>query len=837
MNNASVLIVDDRPENLIALEATLENLDCDIVQADSGEAALELSLARDFAIILLDVQMPGMNGYETAEMFRSLKRTRHIPIIFVTAICKDQQHMFKGYDAGGVDFLFKPIEEEVLLSKMKVFLSMDAQKQQLKQQSKLLDDQLKEITQQKAELSLERYRLEKAQEVAGVGSWDLMDLKNLADLSTQCYQVMGLAKTDNTELNSLLDQLDHEARGVIDDSIRSFKQGESTFWDLEHKIITQDGSKKTIRHHGEDFINEETHTRHLIATVQDITELRGAQQQLMVANTILESATEGMVITNAQGSIQWVNRAFCDLMGYSTEELLGNPIKILRSERHDTEFYREIWTSLLNDQSWHGEIWNRNKSGQALLFTATIALIEGNPNDEARYLAIYNDITDLKSESSQTSYQPNHDALTRLPDRYLLQDRLIQTCHYAANFANQVALIYLDVENFSKINQKYGFPFGDAVLQKIAKRIDSAIGYQTCLYRVCNDEFAFLVPFSDKGNEFIFYINMIREKLARPLLIDNQSLTVGLKVGISVYPQDSNSPADLVQMAQNALRLDETEAGNSFCFYNADIDKRIKNSLLMESGLRNAIAQNELFLTYQPKLNMATAEIEGVEALIRWRHPEHGIMSPADFIPVAETSGLILPLSEWVLDEACRQTKLWHSQGHKITTAVNISACHFNNGKLLEDVDKALKKYDLPAEFLEIEITENMMMENMDVIIPMLKAFKARKVGISVDDFGTGYSSFAYLKALPVDTLKIDRSFIKDLHINKDDIHIVQAIINMAHKMGLKVVAEGVEEQLHCQKLCSVGCDVVQGYYISRPEEAEMLQDILDVAYISHLAI
>ncbi|WP_281561420.1 EAL domain-containing protein [Thalassomonas sp. RHCl1] len=837
MNKASVLIVDDRPENLIALEATLESLDCDIIQASSGEAALELSLDLDIAIILLDVQMPGMDGYETAEMFRSIKRTRNIPIIFVTAICKAQQHMFKGYAAGGVDFLFKPIEEEVLLSKVKVFLAMDAQKQQLKQQSSLLDGQLRELKQRKAELSLERYRLEKAQEVAGVGSWDLIDRENKAGFTAQCYRVLGLTDSENTQLSSLLSQVDQEARTVIDNSIRSFQQGEPAFWDIEHKITTQDGNEKTIRHHGEDFIDEETRTRHLIATVQDITELRGAQQQLMIANTILENATEGMVITNEQGTIEWVNRAFCELMGYAAEELLNGPIKILRSERHDAAFYRDMWETLLEEKSWQGEIWNRNKSGQALLFMSTIALVEGNQNEGTQYLAIYNDITDLKAEGSLTNYLPNHDALTRLPDHYLLEDRLVQTCHYAANFSKQVALIYLDIESFSYINQEFGFPFGDTVLQKIAKRIDSAIGYQTSLYRVCNDEFAFIVPFSDTGREFIFYINMIREKLTRPLHIDKHSLSLNLKVGVSVYPRDSKSPVDLIERARDALRHNEKEARSSFCFYNEDINKQIKDSLLLESDIRNALEKKEFFLTYQPKLNMATAEIEGVEALIRWQHPEHGIVSPINFIPAAEASGLILPLSEWVLDEACRQAKLWHTQGYKITTAVNISAGHFNNGKLLEDIDKTLKKYNLPAECLEIEITENMMMQNMDVIIPMLKALKARKVCISIDDFGTGYSSFAYLKSLPVDTLKIDRSFIKDLHHHKDDIHIVQAITNMAHKMGLKVVAEGVEEQEHCQQLCSIGCDVVQGYYISRPEKADNIQGLLDVAYISHLSI
>lgn len=836
MNNASVLIVDDRPENLIALEATLDSLDCDIIQASSGEEALELSLEQDFSIILLDVQMPGMDGYETAEMFRSIKRTRHIPIIFVTAICKAQHNIFKGYAAGGVDFLFKPIEEQVLLSKVKVFLSMDAQKKQLKQQTTLLDGQLQELKQRRAELSLERYRLEKAQDIAGVGSWDLIDKDNQAGLTTQCNQIMGL-HNKNTKLSSLLSQVDHEARVVIDDSIRSFKQGESAFWDIEHSITTRDGNRKTIRHHGEDFIDEETNTRHLIATVQDITELRGTQQQLMIANTILENATEGMVITTSKGTIEWVNRAFCELMGYTEKELLNSPIKLLRSERHDVTFYQDMWESLLEEKSWQGEIWNRNKSGQALLFSSTIALIEGSESEGTKYLAIYNDISELKVEGSLTNYLPNHDALTRLPDCYLLEDRLVQTCHYAANFNKQVALVYLDIESFSNINDEFGFVFGDAVLQKIAKRIDSAIGYQTSLYRVCNDEFAFIVPFSNTGREFFFYINMIREKFDRPLNIDKHSLSLNLKVGVSVYPPDSKSPVDLIELARDALRQNEREAQNSFCFYNVDLNEQIKKSLKLESGIRNALEKKEFFLTYQPKLNMATAEIEGVEALIRWKHPELGIVPPIKFIPDAEASGLIIPLSEWVLDEACRQAKVWYEQGYKITTAVNISANHFNNGRLLEDIDKALKKHDLPASCLEIEITENMMMQNMNVIIPVLKVLQARKVCISIDDFGTGYSSFAYLKSLPVDTLKIDRSFIKDLHKNKDDIHIVQAITNMAHKMGLKVVAEGVEEQEHCQQLCSIGCDVLQGYYISRPEEAVDIRGLLDVAYISHLSI
>jgi diguanylate cyclase (GGDEF)-like protein len=433
------------------------------------------------------------------------------------------------------------------------------------------------------------------------------------------------------------------------------------------------------------------------------------------------------------------------------------------------------------------------------------------------YVGMFTDLTARKEAEEKVQFLSNYDRLTGLANRTMFREKLHKSLALARLNRERVALVCLDLDRFRPINDSLGHEIGDKLLRATAERL-LAIGIdQNNFARVGGDEFNLVIDNYRNSGELEELCQEIINAMRKPFNINGHELLLGVSIGISVFPDNAKEAQTLINQADLAVHQAKRMGGNNYQFYRSDMRAASVEQLALETSLRKAIFKNEFVVYYQPKIDIATRRIDGAEALVRWQHPTMGLLPPKDFIPLAEETGLISAISEWVLERACRQAAQWQANGMEILISVNLSAHQFRKGDIVEIVDRVLDNTGLPPRLLELELTESLIMEDLDKNIEILTALRTRGLGLSLDDFGTGYSSLSYLKRFPVDTLKIDRSFIEELHISPDDAAITQAIIDMAHSMNMKVVAEGVEEEAQMSMLQGMGCDSIQGYLISKP--------------------
>jgi len=543
-----------------------------------------------------------------------------------------------------------------------------------------------------------------------------------------------------------------------------------------------------------------------------------AEQQLIIFHKAFENALEGISITDPEGNILAVNRAFAEITGFAPDEVIGQNSRILKSEKHDQSFYTQLWTTLLGTGRWSGEIWNRRKDGTLYPEVLSISSIHDEHKQVTHYVAVFHDITEMKQQEARIVHQAYHDALTGLPNRTLAHDRINVSLAHVKRAGSRLAVLFLDLDNFKNINDSLGHEMGDTLLLQVANRLVSLVREEDTVARLGGDEFLILAAAVTSEEAVKHLMERLLQSFAAPFSVSGSDLFVSASIGVAFYPQDGESASVLTKNADIAMYQAKARGRNGYCFFTSDLSERISYLRQLETNLRQAVIDKEFLVFFQPKIDPVRGIITGAEALVRWRKQDGTLVNPADFIPLAEETGLIIPLGEQVLDISCRVIGKLNKMGYPhISIAVNLSPLQFGQANLVEQILALLQKHAISRGQLELEITETTMMTNLAKTIETLNQLVAAGIAISIDDFGTGYSSLSYLKKFPIKTLKIDRSFIRDLTSDPSDAQLVETIILMSHNLGIGVVAEGVETKEQLEWLKGRGCEQIQGYYYSKP--------------------
>ena len=692
-----ILIVEDTPSSLLLLSNILSDAGHSVRQAQDGKMANLTVKAMKPDLILLDIAMPIMDGYEVCQMLKANPATRDIPVIFLSAL-HDTKDKLKGFAVGAVDFISKPYHADEVLVRVQTHLEL----------GRLREDLEARVQQRTAEL--------------------------------------------------------------------------------------------------QEAMRELT---------EEIALRRKAQEELRIAGKVFEGAFDGIMVADQRGEIVSVNSSFTRITGYSQSEVIGRRSEFMHSERQDDGFYADAWNSVAKGGSWTGEVWNRRKDGNVVPMLETITHIR--EGQSAHYISTLKDLSESKDAQTLINFLAYHDALTGLPNRSVARDhfeRIMSTNEPGG----KIAVLCFGVDRFKLINDSLGHAIGDQVLKIVASKLSALLGEDDLLSRHGGDEFLLVASSINDAAAATTQAKHLMAVLDEDFYVDEHRLKVTASVGVAMYPSDGVDLEGLIRSSSNALNQAKKSGGNSCCCFTPEMDAEARARMEIETRLRSAIANEEFEVVYQPKASLASGQICGAEALLRWHSPVLGNVSPADFIPLAEESGLILAIDTWVLDAVCAQVRKWLDAGlGEIRVSVNLSALQFRQLNLFDVVQRALGKFGIPASCMEFEITERALVDNTENAISQLHLLKEIGVAVSVDDFGTGYSSLSYLKNFPIDTLKIDKSFIDDVHANSNDAAIALTIIELAHNLRMSVVAEGVENNQQCEFLRQHGCDAIQGYFFSKP--------------------
>ena len=693
-----ILIVDDRPENLVALEAILAEPAVELVRAQSGNEALRKVLQQDFALILLDVQMPDMDGFETAEFLRLNPKTRHIPIIFVTAGVWDQTQQFKGYEQGAVDYIIKPFEPMMLKSKVQVFCELYRQRQALQAYNQNLEFLVKQRT---ASLEASEALLLEVGRIARVGGFEIKLPTGELMLSKQVFQIFEIDHTQPAALEDIYSRCLPDSRHWLQSAVHQASKNGDAF-DLELQI-------------------------------------------------------------EAGEYLRWVN-------------LIGQP---------------------------------KLASGQV-----------------CKIVGVCKDITLMKEQQEKLEHIAHYDMLTSLPNRVLFSDRLQQAIAQNQRRNLSLAVAYLDLDGFKEINDRYGHGVGDELLRQLSESMQDALRIGDTLARIGGDEFVATINNLESERDCILVLERLLKAASRPITVGENVLSVSTSIGVSLCPQDSTDPDMLLRNADQAMYQAKQEGKNRYHLFDIQQDTAAKNLRENLEQIRKALNEEEFLLYYQPKINMKSRQIIGAEALIRWQHPQRGLILPGEFLPLIENHILSHDLGSWVLKTAIAQISAWQAAGMTMPVSVNISSIQLQQSDFVSLLDNMLKAHpDVAPNLLELEIVETSALENVSKVSKVMHACLNLGVRFSLDDFGTGYSSLSYLKHLPAELLKIDQVFVRNMLKNEDDLAIVEAIIGLADAFHRKVIAEGVETEEIGEHLLEMGCELAQGYSIARPMAADKLPE------------
>ncbi len=764
---ASVLIVDDTPAKLVALAAIVSGMELEIVTATSGEQALRQLLKRDFAVILLDVNMPTMDGFETAKLIRSRPRSEHTPIIFVTAEANSEAERISGYTLGAVDFIYSPIIPEILRAKVRVFVDLFYLQRQVLLHNEHLESLVAQRTAALTEEIAERKRAEEK-------------VKRLNRVYAVLSRIDGLI----VRVKNRQDLFDEACRIAVEHG--QFEIAWIGVLDpktLEVSPVAFAGIDVS------ELLTAKVNVRGDVPEGQGETGRAIREKRPVFSNNIaLESGIGG---ERRKAALQRGLHSIAALPLLVGEEVVGNLTLFAR----EPDFFNEEELLLLTELA--GDI--------------SFALDHIEKAERLDYLAYY-------------------DVLTGLPNRTLFYDRANQLLHAAKKHddGRKVALLVLDLERFRMVNDSFGRAAGDAVLKQVAERLSAGRLGPDHLARIGADTFAAILGDIEKEEEILHFVEKrIVGALHEPIVVDGQELRLSVKAGIALYPTDGADMDTLVRNAEAALKKAKL-SGDRYLFYTPELNARAAERLTIENKLRRALERRELALHYQPKIDLRTRQISGLEALMRWNDPGAGPVPPVKFIPILEETGLILEAGRWALEQAVADFRRWQEAGLRVPRiAVNVSAIQLRQPDFVATVEHALSSAGGAAGVLELEITESLIMQDIEANIAKLQSVRDIGVEVAIDDFGTGYSSLSYIAKLPVNTLKIDRAFIINMTSRPDDLSIVSTIIALAHSLKLKVVAEGVETEEQAKLLRLLGCDEMQGYLFSPAVPAERIESFL----------
>ena len=566
----------------------------------------------------------------------------------------------------------------------------------------------------------------------------------------------------------------------------------------------------------------------VIGITRNITSHKAAQEQLEMAASVFENSLEGVLITDAAGRIVEVHGAFTDITGFSRDEVIGKNPRIFSSGRHSKTFFEALWHSILTQGKWHGEVWNRRKSGAIFPERLTISSMYDDDDNVRYFVAVFTDISAQKQSEQELARLVYHDPLTQLPNRMTLSAQLEQELRHAKREEAELALIFIDVDLFKHINDSFGHVAGDMVLVELAQRLAAKLGNRGTLARLGSDEFVALLSHIESSDQVSLMVSQLREVFEAPFMFEGSAIRLTASMGIALYPGDGDNCDTLLSNADAAMHRAKTNGRNNYAFYTQSLTLESIEHLKLQSALHDAIANNAFHLVYQPKVNFTTLKCSGFEALLRWQDPSLGNISPAIFIPVAEKIGLIYEIGLWVLKNAATQGMRWLDEGKTFERiSVNVAGPQLQQANFYDDVKRVLNDTGLPPHHLELEVTESCMMSDPKTVITLLKKLGELGLELSVDDFGTGYSSLNYLKRLPIHKLKIDQSFVRDIPSDSNNTAIAKAVIALGHALNLTVIAEGVETEEQAEFLINAGCDEAQGYLYSKPLLAKDLASFL----------
>lgn len=681
-----------------------------------------------------------------------------------------------------------------------------------------------------AELSDARERLLEAQAVAHLGSWDCDHQADRFECSGEWYRIVGRPLGTEVKLATLLAIIHPED---LEGFEAFFRRPDPTPHPHEtlHRIVRQtDGEVRWVKTRFVQTSDASGEIIHTHGTLQDVTEEQASHQRQRLINQLFESTSEGIMVTDADNRIIAVNPAFTRISGYRTEEALGQNPRLLSSGRHRPAFFRHVWQSLHDSGSWSGEIWNRRKNGEIFLAWLQINVVRGLDGEISQHVALFSDQTQAQRSAEEIEYLSHHDPLTGLLNLSRLRMRLNEAMEQAATARHRLVLLILDLDRFSDLVASLGHLASDEVLKEIGMRLATSSSPADIPARMANDSFVVIRPIDaqqDAAVQAMQAAQFLLGLIQRPMdLADFSGLTVTASVGVAIYPEDGANGTILLRNAESALNQAKRAGRRAIAFYRPELTQAARRRVQLERELRHALQEGELRLVFQPIVDTRERVVVAAEALLRWQHPSDGLIGPSDFIEAVEHSDLVAPIGRWVLDHAVRQALSWQAAG-RVRVSINVSGPQLTGGALAREIGWILDNTGLDPERLGIEVLERVLLSDPDEALAELKRVRDLGVAIALDDFGSGFSSLSYLKRLPVDSLKIDRGFIRHLVTDPTDAAIVRSTIAMAHSLGLKVIAEGVEKIEQLEYLSDAGCDLVQGYLLGRPMDGEALQQAM----------
>ncbi|MBU1689914.1 MAG: EAL domain-containing protein [Gammaproteobacteria bacterium] len=657
--------------------------------------------------------------------------------------------------------------------------------------------------------------LKRPQAIDHVGYWNFDLLHNQLTWSDRTFGIFGLPWQSAITHAEFLERIHPDDRDRIANAWQEALKGSP--YDLEHRIVVN-GELKWV--HKKALINFDAfgHPLDATGTVLDITEQKLYEERHHLAASVFSNSIDGIIITDPNNHIIEVNQAFCDITGYTREEVLGGNPSLLNSGRQDSSFYQSMWEAINNTNHWSGEIWNRKKNGELYVELLNISAVKDAHGRVTQFVGAFSDITSLKSSQQRVDHLAHFDALTQLPNRTLLADRLEQNIIHAIRYDQLLAICLIDLDDFKPINDKYGHDIGDLLLIELSNRLKGAVRSGDTVARLGGDEFVLLLTDLSAIDELNAILSRTLLTISAPYMLNGNEVHISACIGVTQFPLDGAAPGALLRHADQALYAAKQYGRNHYHMFDPVQDRLVRAKREHLDRLQEALVNGEFRLHYQPKVNLRNGQVVGAEALIRWQHPEQGLLAPGAFLPLAEESDLIIGIGEWVLREAFKQMGQWAATGLILPVSVNIAIRHLQQANFMSRLEVILSEYpDVPPSMLELEILETTALADMGHAQELIVACRRLGVSFSLDDFGTGYSSLSYLKRLPADTLKIDQSFIRDMLDDPEALAIVEGVIGLTIAFQRTVIAEGVESIEHGVMLMRLGCDLAQGYGIARP--------------------
>ncbi|HUW42504.1 MAG TPA: EAL domain-containing protein, partial [Rectinemataceae bacterium] len=669
--------------------------------------------------------------------------------------------------------------------------------------------------------------LRESQRISRTGSFEISRTGTIR-LSQEGSRILGLdSSKPSIDLQVGLSRLAAADRPLLEETLAKAFAGE--YFEIELHTCADGGKNLTLLANGGPMqAGEQGSADRIVGAFRDVTEERLATEQIVLAGKVYDTTIEGITITDTAGTILTVNAAFENITGYAAAEAIGKNPRLLKSDYHDASFYRNLWDTLLDTGRWEGEIWNRRKDGTVYPEWMSITAVKDASGATTRYVAVFRDRSEAKAREAAIERLSHHDLLTDLPNRHLFLDLMVQALSLAERKGERLAVAYIDIDGFKRVNDNFGYREGDRILQELAERLRKRLRRSDTLARVGGDEFVLLLGEIGEDINGARTLEDVLRSIEAPFIAAGSEVFLRASAGLAFWPGDGRDADELLTNANSAANVAKSERVGSYYIYTSAIRDRVVRRFDVESRLRRAIEKEELVLHYQPRVSTVNLRILGMEALVRWRGEDGKLIPPAEFIPIAEDSGLIVPLGEWVLHRALEQTRIWRESGHDLVVSVNLSARQFRDSDVERLIVGALDAARYPPQGLELEITESLAMADMKRTTDLMLSLSSRGIHFSLDDFGTGYSSLAYLKSLPIQWIKIDQSFVRDIGLpGSASDSIVKAIISMSRSLDIGTIAEGCETSEQFSFLRDLGCDQIQGYFFSRPLPAEAFGEFL----------